>query len=372
MKTFFNLVQEVQKPGLCHRCGGCVTFCTAVNYGALKLDEEGKPQYADMEKCIECGLCHAICPEIDELEEETRRRAGWSAPMGRIIETTVARAAKESVHRRGTDGGVVTALLLHLFDRGRIDGAIVAQQVGPFQRRPHLAASRQEILEAAGFFFDTSHGMKTFSDMYMTFSSIEEFDPMMKRGLRRVALVGTPCQIKSVRRMQALGLVPSDSLAICLGLFCSGNFIFGEAERARLAEIGGFRWEDVKRLNIKEGLQVHLASGEIRAVPLDQMDAMRRYACRFCPDYSAEFADISFGGIGAEEGFTTVITRTPLGRASLADAKSQQAIIEQSHKENPNFASEALGKVRVWSSRKKQRARGFRRELGGPSVTVRE
>lgn len=34
MKTFFNLIQEVQKPGLCHRCGGCVTFCTTINYGA--------------------------------------------------------------------------------------------------------------------------------------------------------------------------------------------------------------------------------------------------------------------------------------------------------------------------------------------------
>ena len=92
METFFNLVQEVQKPGLCHRCGGCVTFCTAVNYGALELDEDGKPRYADMEKCIECGLCYSIGPEIGEYEEEVKRRAGWSEPNGRIIETTVARA----------------------------------------------------------------------------------------------------------------------------------------------------------------------------------------------------------------------------------------------------------------------------------------
>ena len=42
MKTFTNLIEDVQKPGLCHRCGGCVTFCTAINYGALELDSEGK------------------------------------------------------------------------------------------------------------------------------------------------------------------------------------------------------------------------------------------------------------------------------------------------------------------------------------------
>jgi hypothetical protein len=39
MKTFFNLIQEVQKPGLCHHCGGCVTFCTAINDGALETGE---------------------------------------------------------------------------------------------------------------------------------------------------------------------------------------------------------------------------------------------------------------------------------------------------------------------------------------------
>ena len=82
MKTFFNLIQEVQKPGLCHRCGGCVTFCTAINYSALEIDADGKPRYGDIEKCIECGLCHAICPEIGELEQETRRRAGWSCSIG--------------------------------------------------------------------------------------------------------------------------------------------------------------------------------------------------------------------------------------------------------------------------------------------------
>jgi coenzyme F420 hydrogenase subunit beta len=52
---------------------------------------------------------------------------------------------------------------------------------------------------------------------------------------------------------------------------------------------------------------------------------MKRYACRFCNDYAAEFADISFGGIGAEQGWTTVISRTPLGRAILADARGRGA-----------------------------------------------
>ena len=372
MKTFFDLIQEVQKPGLCHRCGGCVTFCSAVNYGALDLDPDGKPRYGEIEKCIECGLCYAICPEIDELEAETRERLGWEPPIGRVIETTVARAGDPAVRKNATDGGVVTALLLHLFERGRIDGAIVTRQTGPFQRRPFLATSTEEIKDAAGFFFDTSHGMKGFGDQYQTFSSIEEFDPMMKKGLKRVALVGTPCQIKSVRRMQALGLVPSETIQFCFGLFCSGNFIFGEEQRRHLAEAGGFAWGEVRKINIKDDLLVHLNNGEVRHVPLDGLEALRRHACRFCPDYASEFADVAFGGIGAEEGWTTVIMRSPLGRAAFADAKGAAKLEEYSHKDNPNYATQALAKVRAWSAKKRKAAQQNRKNLGARGVRVKK
>jgi coenzyme F420 hydrogenase subunit beta len=371
MKTFFDLIQEIQKPGLCHRCGGCVTFCSAVNYGALEIDPEGKPRYGEIEKCIECGLCHAICPEIDELEKETRERVSWAPPIGRLIETTVARASDPAVRKNATDGGVVTALLLHLFERGRIDGAIVTRQAGAYHRRPFLATSTEEIKDAAGFFFDTSHGMKAFGDRYMTYSQIEEFDPMIKKGLRRVAFVGTACQIKSVRRMQTLGVVPSDAVQFCLGLFCSGNFIFGEEQRRKLAAVGGVDWGDVRKINIKESLMVHLKTGDVKAIALDNLEFMRRHACRYCPDYSSEFADVSFGGIGAEEGWTTVITRSPLGRAAFAEAAGAGKLEAYSVKANPNYASQALAKVRSWSAKKRKDAQKHRRQLAAKGIYIK-
>ena len=92
-------------------------------------------------------------------------------------------------------------------------------------------------------------------------------------------------------------------------------------------------------------------------------------ACRYCGDYSAEFADISFGGIGAQEGWTTAIVRTPLGRAAFADARGT-AIEELTHEDDENFATQALSLVRAWSARKKKAARQHRRENGRSGVKV--
>jgi coenzyme F420 hydrogenase subunit beta len=127
--------------------------------------------------------------------------------------------------------------------------------------------------------------------------------------------------------------------------------------------MGDFRWDDVDKVNVKETLMIHLKDGEVRRIELDDLDFMKRYACRYCADYTAEFADISFGGIGAEKGWTTVLIRTPLGRAVFADARGKD-LEELTHKESPKFASEAMNTVRKWSAKKKKAARENRRRLG--------
>jgi coenzyme F420 hydrogenase subunit beta len=360
MKTFAHLVEEVQKPGLCHHCGGCVTFCTAVNYGALEVDEDGRPRYKDSDKCIECGLCYLICPEIHELDDETRSHVSWNPPIGHVFKTTLARAKDPEVRNQATDGGVVTGLLLHLLNKGYIDGAIVTKPVGPFQRQPWLARTREDILAAAGFHFDTSQGMKLFSETYSTYSpSMAQLGQVARQRLNRIAFVGTPCQINTLRRMQVLGIVPSDAIKYYLGLFCAGNFYFGPEQRRRLETLGHFNWAEVSKVNVKEELLIHVRNQGVRTLPLQDLDFMKRHACRYCNDYSAEFADLSFGGIGAPEGWTTVITRTPQGRA-LLDGAVDVVLEKYPHKA---VASQALDKVLEWSEQKKQRAAEQHRKL---------
>jgi len=356
MKTFSHLIQEVQDKGLCHHCGGCVAFCTAINYGALEVGEDGRPRYRDKEKCIECGICYSICPEINELDAETKKLVSWSAPMGCILGTAIARATDPEVRARATDGGVLTALLLHLWDRGHIDAAIVSRKAGPFQRQPWLAHTREDILEAAGFHFDTLPNISHFSEVYSTYSpSIAELKDVAQKTFNRVAFVGTPCQINTLRRMEVLGVAPSDAINIHFGLFCSGNFQFGLEERRRLETIGNFQWVDVYKVNLKEELLIHLRNQEIRRIPLDQLDFMRRYACQFCDDYAAEFADLSFGGIGAPEGWTTVMVRSPQGQALLTKALKKDIELFD-YKEIPLLSKTMMAKVLEWSEKKKKSA----------------
>ena len=363
MKTFDDLIQEVLEPGLCHRCGACVAFCSSINYGALELDSEGKPRYADKDKCIEGGLCYASCPQIDELAAETKLSVGWIAPMGRVTDIRIARATDPAIRSSATDGGAVTALLVDLFLRGQIDVAVVARPVGPFRRESFLAATEDDIRSAAGFFFDTAYGMQSVSDYYSTFSRIAEFNPLLSKGFHRVAFVGTPCQIQAIRKMQTLNIYPSDSVKVCFGLFCSGNFIFGKKEREKIAQIGGFQWEHVKKINIKDDLMVHLESGEVITVRLCDLASMKRRACNFCADFSAEYADISFGGLGADEGWTSVIARSPTGSKILSDAR-YMAIEENRPKGHSNLSNQALKKIKLSSEMKKSAARASRKKLG--------
>ena len=353
MKTFFDLKQEVQVTGKCHGCGGCVTFCTAVNYGAIEIGENNIPRYKSVEKCIDCGLCYLICPAVDNNESEIKRQAGWSAPAGRIIGIHSARSCDQHIRERATDGGAVTGMLLHLFEKGHIDGAIVTQQDNG-NRKPLLATTRDEIVRSAGTSFDNAANMAKLGSSYSTYSpSIQAMSDLMRNGLRRIAFIGTPCQIKAVRKMQSMNIVPSDAIKFCFGLFCSANYNLEWEKIGSFPELKGRNINDIVKINIKENFTIKFKDGTTRHVPLEKMREFRRPACSFCHEFSAEYADISFGGAGSDDGWTTVVTRTPLGRAVFADSLGSN-LEEMSIDTNKGCADRALEALLKHSEQKRR------------------
>ena len=200
-----------------------------------------------------------------------------------------------------------------------------------------MALSRDDIVAAAGFHFDTLASLNHFSrDVHHLFPSIVDLKDVAKTPLKRVAFVGTPCQINAIRRMEVLGVVPADAIKFRFGLFCAGNFQFGPEERQRLEEIGNFTWTEVYKVNLKEELLIHLNNREIRAIPLDRLDFMKRYACRFCDDYAAEFADLSFGGHRRPRGLDHGRRAFPPGTGALGQSQgSEYRVVHHAGKSPP-------------------------------------
>jgi coenzyme F420 hydrogenase subunit beta len=362
VKTFRDLINEVQKPGLCGKCGGCVCFCSADNLGALKTGDDGTPMFADEEKCLQCGICYMICPNTYDLDSELEDRYGWTPPIGPFKGLRSARTTDAQVAKQCTDGGVVTSLLLYLKDKGMIEAALVSKSKGPFQRAPFLAETREDILSAAGSHFDESFPVVELGSRYSTYSpAMYQLKKLRGTSIDRIAMVGTPCQIRTVRKMQALGVIPADTIKYCFGLFCWENFSFNELEKDELGREYDFRLADVIKVNVREEFSVHLRGGRVIQIPLEVVDSLARPACLFCPDFSGEYSDLSFGGLGSADGYTTVVIRSESGRDVYEKALGEGYIEESRYPSTQETRSNRTRmKAKVVGFTQKKRARAFR------------
>ncbi len=361
VKTFSDLIAEVQERGICGKCGGCVSFCSAGEFNALTLDEDGSPRYADEERCLKCGICYLICPQIRVLDDELRDRHAWTAPIGPVRKMTSAAAADDAVRAAGTDGGVVTALLIHALEKHIVQAAVVSRETDTFGREVIVATTPAAIAEAAGSHYDESRQLHEAGRQYTTFSpTVREIRDLHQQDIRRIAVVGTPCQIRTIRKMQLLNVLPSDTVALTIGLFCMESFAFDEPARGRLEEVLGVQLDKIARLNVKDDVIVTTREGETLHVPFYLVDEFARPACFACSDFSNEFADISCGGLGSPGGYTTVVVRSSQGERVYNGARNARAIQELTFtapEGRRNHATEMMAKIVSFTSRKRGRAK---------------
>ncbi len=307
-----ELYHEVVDTGLCTGCAACVMACPQDVLGYT--DEyypfqQGEGMATD--QCVigdrGCDICTRACPrfrawesDLDEALFGRERTADEVAGQYRSLLLT--RATDKAVHEAGQDGGLVSTLLIWGFENEKLDGALVSEIVdkrGPFDSEPALVTDREGVLRTAGSRY-------TYSANPLAMKEADELR------LKQVALVGMSCQASINGTVEAYGVNKyKRKIALTIGLLCSKTFTW-EGQKLVLAE-HDIDIEDVVKVNIKGRYMVWLRDGSYHELPLKEFHPYTREGCKSCPDFAAEHADISTGGIGADDNWTLTIVRTERG-----------------------------------------------------------
>jgi len=326
VKSFEDLIEEVHNTGICQQCGGCVSFCNSMDYDVIGYkDPNSPPVFLNKENCLHCGICYHLCPQTHIFDDELNRTFNLldfsSMPLGNTCDLCSCQSVDYDFLRHGTDGGVVNALLNYMFDKKLIDGAIVAKTNAPFSREPFFAKNKEDLLSASGLKLGVS---KQLDEVQRIHSYTSALPKIKTTKFKRIAVVGTPCQIYTIRSMQNLGIIPSQNIEYCLGLFCFENFEFDQQKVKQFERDFNLKFEDIKKIKIKEDLIIQLKGDKNKEslihIPFEDLKEYMRPACNACSDFTNVYADVSFGGLGSPENFTTVITRTKKGRQLIAEA----------------------------------------------------
>ncbi len=358
--TFQDLKTRVIDPQLCLFCGACVAVCPVK---CLEFGADGPKQVAD---CTACGLCLPACPgagaphgEFDRVflgrsrtEEEDRSGFGIRLEEYNLV------SRDNEIHARGYTGGKLTAVLEHLLRTGKIDGAIVSTwgETSPFPwfAWPRVATDRQTLLAAAGSKY-------VFSPNLLALAEVAQRDD-----IQSVAFVGLGCHIQGLRKMILAGKPYARltrKVKYLFGLYCGAPMVARDDFLQYVAELTEVPAETIKSVDFKRvsaefdvAFEVVDTEGGVarRTIHLLELFGIlspypRWPRCNLCTDYSAEFADISFGGVH-------VTTRTQIGEEVIQNARAENILTAYAGDENfPQMAAQVdkmLAKIKKGTNRR--------------------
>jgi coenzyme F420 hydrogenase subunit beta len=241
--------------------------------------------------------------------------------LGFLRRLATGYAVDERVRRGGASGGILTAVLLWLLERGAIQGAVVTgmDEDRPWLPRSFIATTPDEVRRAA-------------QSKYVI-TSVNEILPEIARFQGALAYVGLPCQVHSLRKLQRGGDPAVRNIKYVLGPYC-GNTLHFSSIRTLLRSYGVRDHREVTSLSFREGEwpgNLHLVLSSGRTIELPKFHAnylipfhiMKR--CLLCTDLANELTDLSAGDAWAPvyeergKGFSVVVARSDAGGTILRD-----------------------------------------------------
>lgn len=331
-----ELVEDVLKKDLCIGCGACVDLCPYFK------TYNGKT--AMIFPCtITKGRCHAYCPkaelDLSELSITLHGKPYDESPLGHHEKVWVACAGDKMSSGPFQAGGTVSALMTHSLKTGIIDAAVLTGQKGLVPTAELVTKADVVTCFAAS--------------KYTAAPTLSAVNQGIKKGFKKIGIVGTPCQMTSLAQMSMNPLGQDDfscPVALKIGLFCTWaldtrKLVAFLKNRLDIAKI--------KAMDIPpppaEILVVDIGT-EIIEFPLNEIRPLVPSTCLVCPDMTSEWADVSVGVLEGEPAFNTLIIRTQTGKELVEKAISEGYI---KIKEIP---AENLEHLKTAASNKKKRA----------------
>jgi coenzyme F420 hydrogenase subunit beta len=326
-------LREVINHNLCNRCGSCV----GLSHGSIVFtDKTGRylPQILHDPDEKTADLLWRACAGKEFNFPYFRSviypgSSSFHVYTGAYQSINIGFATREEVRVQGASGGVLSAILIWLLENNEIDGAVVTgmSETEPWLAKSFIATTRDQILEAA-------------QSKYII-TSVNEILPEIGSFTGKLAYVGLPGQVQSIRKLQEISHPWVQNIEYIFGPFYGNTLHFssvisflrsyGIKDYTRISKLF-FRygeWPGNMRVELKDGAFVQLP--KFHANYLIPFHILKNSL--LCTDLSNEFTDISGGDAWAPvyeergKGFSMVIARSEKGQQIL-NRMQQQGILE--------------------------------------------
>lgn len=352
--------------GLCTSCGACSAVCPELAID-MRMSPAGLLEAViDQTKCTRCGLCIRVCPgQHLELCPDVAEYG----IRGRVRAAFLGRANDPQLLRHGQSGGATAALLASLLDSRRVNKvACVSSESATGSGTvptPRVIDSAEGLHGCQGSHYQPIAALTALRDC--------DYDD-------RIALVGLPCQIHGLSKVELLPAKRRPQTVCGIGLICDRT-LMGIAPDLLAADAGipsgrvaGIGWRDTLRSGWPGELSFRLKSGETVYAPSSLRHALKDYVtpprCRVCFDKCNILSDVTVGdpwGITTDPiGATVLLARTSVGEELLMAAA-----------ESGHLSLESIDPQAVFSGQKMEERgayiAGYRhawRALGGTVPTV--